>query len=420
MKGSLIKQHRKFKNMTLEELATGICSVSYLSKIEHNSINASDEIYRLIGERLNIKLTDINQEFDERIYQKLLDWHEAIQLKDNELIEELSKECEQDLQENHNIELSNLYTVIQVRQKMTTTYKPISKNDLNKLENILHGSSSVYQFLYFKTLGIHYLLTAQPKDALHQFLKAKKVMDKIPFQDYEVFFHLALAYSKTRSFVESTYYAQEALEGYQKSFNYSKMIDNYLIIAINYNSLNAYHIAEEYLLKILKLAKYHIPETEKRRIYHNLGINYINQEKFEKAYHYLFLAYEIDTKESSFMSSTIYLLALTSFYSGDRTKCMKYIEEGEKEAKKHGFTKYKHKFYILRNMLQESTHTEEFINKLENEIIPTFRELNEYKDYKYFVEMLASIFYEKRLYKKSAMYFKEANNYQQVQKKDLL
>ncbi|MFZ0368814.1 MAG: helix-turn-helix transcriptional regulator, partial [Halobacillus sp.] len=77
MKGSLIKQHRKFNNMTLEDLATGICSVSYLSKIEHNTINASEEIYRLLGERLNIKLNDINQDFDEKIYQDLLEWHEA-------------------------------------------------------------------------------------------------------------------------------------------------------------------------------------------------------------------------------------------------------------------------------------------------------------------------------------------------------
>ncbi|WP_231572504.1 helix-turn-helix domain-containing protein [Halobacillus sp. BBL2006] len=416
----MIKQNRKLRNMTLEELAKGICSISYLSKIENNAINASDEIYRLLGERLGIKLTDIDHDFDESIHQDLMDWHETIHLRDFPLADELKKKCQKALEKNKNIELENLYKVILTRHIMSSGRTSMPESNLNELNSIVTGGSKEFQFFYNKTVGLHYLVSSKLVNALHCFLKAEQLMEKLPYKDPEVYFHLALTYAQTRSFVESNFYAQKALEVYKSSLHYSKMIDNHLIIAINYNSLEAYTIAEDCLLDILKMAKYHLPVTEKRRVYHNLGKNYIHQERYEEAAIYLQKAYEIDTEETAFSSSTIYLLALTHYYNNDMEECWSYIEKGEKEALRHNFLKYKHKFYILKTMIDKNTHDEEFIIKLEKEIIPDFLKLNEYKDYKYFVEMLGNIYYEKRMYKKAATQFKEANNYKITQKKDLL
>ncbi|WP_226581741.1 helix-turn-helix domain-containing protein [Halobacillus litoralis] len=420
MKGSLIKQHRKFKNMTLEELASGICSVSYLSKIEHDTMNASEEIYRLLGERLNIKLTDINQDFDEQIYEDLLNWHEASQMRDFSLMNELQNKCEEALNDNKNTELTNLYKIIEARHDMTKNRKPVPSRMLKELQDTYEDASNEFKFFFNKTIGVHHLFLSNLRESLQHFNLAKELMDKLPFHEGEIFFHLALAYSKTRSFVESTHYAFVALEMYTKSLHYSRMVDNYIIIAINYNSLGAHHIAEEYLLKVLKVAKHELPSSDKRRIYHNLGINYTNQEKYKKAYSYLLKAYEIDTKESMFKSSTIYLLALNRYHSGDIDLCWEYIQEGKEESQKHNFLKYQHKFFILSHMVMEKTSDVDFIKKLEEEIIPDFRKLNEYKDYKEFVEMLADLYYDKRMYKKAAMYYKEANDYRETQKKDLL
>ena len=62
----------------------------------------------------------------------------------------------------------------------------------------------------------------------------------------------------------------------------------------------------------------------------------------------------------------------------------------------------------------------DFIAKLEQKIIPDLRNMNEYDDYKDSLELLGNLYYNKRMYKKSSMYFKEANNYKSTQKKDLL
>ncbi|RWZ58808.1 XRE family transcriptional regulator [Halobacillus fulvus] len=420
MKGSLIKQNRKYQGMTLEELADGICSVSYLSKIENNSITASDDIYRLLGERLNITLVDINQEFDEGIYQNLLRWHEACQLRDFTLMEDLHVMSKASLEENRNIKLVNLYKIIETRHLMTKGELELNEAYLKELEHVLPGASKEYKFFYHKTVGIHYLLESNLKLALYHFKLTHSYLEEIHLKDSETYFHLSLTHLKTREAVESNYYGEIALKKYKDEMNYSRMIDTYMIIALNYRYLNIHHIAEEYYEKILKIGKYHLPEHEQRRIHHNLGYIYANQEKYSDALTSLKKAQEISTPEKYFEISTIYLLASTSYYCGDLESCWSYIKEGQKQADEFDQLFFKHKFYLLTHIINETTHDDAFIHKLEKEIIPDMRKLNEYEEYKDYLEMLGDIYYEKRMYKKAAMNYKEANQFKFTQKKDLL
>ncbi|MBN9654612.1 tetratricopeptide repeat protein [Halobacillus sp. GSS1] len=423
MKGSLIKQHRKFKNMTLEELASGICSVSYLSKIEHDTINASDEIYRLLGERLNIKLTDINQEFDESIHQQLLEWHEVIQRRDLQLMEEYFRKCTDALKSNQNTELNHLYTIVKARHTMKLNEGPLSDEDFKEIDDLYPYTKDEYKFFYHKTVGIHYLLkNHQLKNALHHFHKTEELLKKLPFTDSESYFHLALTYSQSRAAVESNYYAQTALEGYIKDFDYERIVDTYMIIALNYRALEIYPIAEEYFKKLKKISKYHLKSMDERRIYHNLGYIYANQEKYEAALEFSEKAHSmtLEIKDHYFYVNTIYSLASTHYYAGNTDKAWEFIEKGEKSSEEYEIQFFKYKFFVLRNTVLDKTLEDSFIDTLENEIIPYFREHNEYGSYKNYCEMLGNLYYEKRMYKKAAIYFKEVNNYRKTQKKDLL
>lgn len=53
--GSVIKWERKQKNMTLEEGSEGICSTSYLSKVENNQITPSSTILKKLKKRLDLE-----------------------------------------------------------------------------------------------------------------------------------------------------------------------------------------------------------------------------------------------------------------------------------------------------------------------------------------------------------------------------
>lgn len=57
-RGFLIRNERKRLNISLEALSHGICSPSYLSKIENNTLIANDSIYDLLLEKLGMQLLD--------------------------------------------------------------------------------------------------------------------------------------------------------------------------------------------------------------------------------------------------------------------------------------------------------------------------------------------------------------------------
>ncbi|MFC7319529.1 helix-turn-helix domain-containing protein [Halobacillus campisalis] len=411
MKGQLIKQHRKFKDMTLEELADGICSVSYLSKIENNTISASKEMYRLLGEKLNIHLENLNEEFDDKIYEKLIDWHKSIQLKNTTLMENLHEECRNLLNFNQNIELSNLFKIIHSRFQLTTTNEPLSKKITKELYDVMSQSSNEYRFLYYKTIGIDYLLQFQYEQAEMNFQFAEEMMNKLPNQDFELYYHISLTYSRLLMFVESNFYAEMAIEGYQKSLNYSKVTDCSMISAINYNFLGAHRVAERLFLNMLQGAGQYLGKFEESIVHHNLGYIYICLDKYEQSIEHLQTALLLKEENNISPVSTLYLLAKVYNCKQDKGRSWDFINQGKAKAVEEKDVRYIHKFYILKSVLEGTTKDDTFVKKLENEILPEFLSLNEFSDYKTYLKFLGDIYYEKRMYKKCAQLFKEANRY---------
>ncbi|UQX57056.1 helix-turn-helix domain-containing protein (plasmid) [Cytobacillus pseudoceanisediminis] len=67
--GQQIKYVRTIKKINQNELAKGICSISYLSKIENGVIYPSEEIKNLLIKKLGIEDSTLNNEFGEREIQ---------------------------------------------------------------------------------------------------------------------------------------------------------------------------------------------------------------------------------------------------------------------------------------------------------------------------------------------------------------
>ena len=65
----MIKKQRKELDISLEALSHGVCSPSYLSKIENNILVANDDIYNLLFKKLGISTMDTIKE--EKIKQML-------------------------------------------------------------------------------------------------------------------------------------------------------------------------------------------------------------------------------------------------------------------------------------------------------------------------------------------------------------
>lgn len=84
--GSKIRYYRMNKKMTQEELATGIISVSYLSKIENNQVATSMDIIDLLCEKLEISpelpvdsdIPDLCIDFFRKLLDRTLDDTKAL------------------------------------------------------------------------------------------------------------------------------------------------------------------------------------------------------------------------------------------------------------------------------------------------------------------------------------------------------
>lgn len=79
--------------MTQEELCQGICSVSYLSKIENGKIEASEEILQLLCARLEIAVTDL-RDVEEDVKVKLDEWLNALVHLDKQQVERIYEELQ--------------------------------------------------------------------------------------------------------------------------------------------------------------------------------------------------------------------------------------------------------------------------------------------------------------------------------------
>ncbi len=89
-RGLLIKKERKKQDISLEALAYGICSPSYLSKIENNILIADNEIYKLIFQKLGIQTMDQQkEEHIEALLKLFFRYYMASNLKVLKVIDEL-------------------------------------------------------------------------------------------------------------------------------------------------------------------------------------------------------------------------------------------------------------------------------------------------------------------------------------------
>lgn len=52
--GKLIKYHRQMQGLKQDDLAIGICTASYLSRIENEVVIADENVYTMLFERLGI------------------------------------------------------------------------------------------------------------------------------------------------------------------------------------------------------------------------------------------------------------------------------------------------------------------------------------------------------------------------------
>ena len=69
---NFLKRKRLEQHKTLEEVAEGICTASYLSRIENNKVNVDEDYYIYLFKKLDINFLELKETKDYKIFQDLL------------------------------------------------------------------------------------------------------------------------------------------------------------------------------------------------------------------------------------------------------------------------------------------------------------------------------------------------------------
>ncbi len=140
---TLLKRKRIEKHLTLEELSKGICTVSYLSRIENNIVDVGEEYYSSLFKKLDIDFKMIEESKDYRVLEDLLkcylhkDKTTAISLINDALGKNFYVEIEYELMVLFDSIVKNLFVEANLEILKLS----------NKMELLLEDEVTIYLFL---------------------------------------------------------------------------------------------------------------------------------------------------------------------------------------------------------------------------------------------------------------------------------
>ncbi|WLR43088.1 helix-turn-helix transcriptional regulator [Bacillus carboniphilus] len=409
--GNRIRFYRIQKNMTQEELAKGIISTSYLSKIENNQTQPSGEVLSYLSKRLDIQL--IEQE-EITLMEDLFKWYEdIIHYRKNEV------ESQYELLKDR-INFSNdttaliFFTLFELRYFFFAgkhEYLDRSLEKINLYSDILEDKM-IYFFYKFK--GMYHYVNRQYIKALDHLKYAEEhISNQMAFESWEkadLFYMIGLCLNQMRKPALSIQYTNSALLIFRSVYNLRRCGEAQVLLGLNFQRVNEFKKAYENYQLALVIAK-QLDETDLLGIiYHNIGYYHFNQLEYEKALTNFNLALQykkIEREES--MLVTMYWIMQTFYFQDNKDQVALWLEKGEELLKRYPRKDFEYRFKVFRFLMEEILD-EVFEKFLEKEVIPYFKDQNYEDEVILFSKFLAVHFENQNKYKAACHYYRMVIN----------
>ena len=409
--GLLIKMARIQQNMKQVSLAKGICSTSYLSKIENNQTIPSEDVLQLLLERLELDYEDLSTEQENEFLADLyLLYKEAI-------IERNKKEVRAKLKNYTTrnflfVDESNFFTynLYLFRLSLITEADVDTVNGLmNALEQMQEKFDERQNFIFNKNCGFYFYLVRDFKLSLNYFELALEFVTNFHLQEWEFadFYHaLSMSYLSNSHLLNTIEYSTKSLKFYKDNLIFNRAIDCYIVLGIAYkHNLNFKNAEESFLLAKKIVINFNLSEYTEI-INHNLGSLFAIQGQSKKAIEY----YEESLKNSSGDENyllTIYSIAKEYSKQSDELMVKQWTSTGLEYISE--FSNNDHLSFYYHFKIYKLLHEKhlEFENVLVNAIDYFENKKDFHYVYKYSI-LLGNKYSEIRKYKNSAIYLQKA------------
>lgn len=408
--GLILKQARQQQDIKQVNLAKGICSVSYLSKIENNQIQPSYEIVSELLKKLSLTINEVSYEEELSFLEntKTL-YKEAVLFRNRKLIEKKVSEIEQQVIFNNQ---SNSITHL----LMVCRIYIVQGNELTKVQSILDYIDLQEDFLsnYQKCLlNVNKSLKAFYQDEYPSAVKYIEtaleyhqtiIMEKWEIADlYNV---LSICYLMNNYNYSAIEFASKALNIYRDLLLSSRVIDCYITIGITYKRNYKYKESEEsYQAAYLLLIDRGLFEFE-GILSQNIGTLFSVQGDSEKSISY-FLKSMDTTKTTEGYLITIFSLLKEYSKLKDHENVLKWCSRGLdlQEIDYEQNTSYQYHFKIFEAMYLGSTDVTTVLIKG----IKYFESKTDYRHVHKYATLLADYYVETKKMKNASVYYQLAN-----------
>lgn len=421
--GHLIRVERIKQDMKQLVLAKGICTPSYLSKIERNLIFPSEEIVKLLFNRLGIDSSKLetHDRKTEIEFEKMLEasYKEVITNRDENVTKQKLEYLEQHSPLFENQSLYYTYLLVLLRFRLILGLDLTKrKKEIEDLEGLSNDFTPRQLYLHKINRAIYYYSTENRNKSIEYFEDVLLLVDDIvleAWEEAELNYMIGVVYTADSRIFVSIEYTRRALDYFKENFLMNRVLECYILIGITQKKSELFQNAYDSYLKAMQICDEFNLHQEKGLVYHNLGTLSGIMGNNEDAISYYKQSLDYKNYDGD---PIISVLCLVIEYSKMNNKELvrKWCDEGISlfsRLKDKNFTSYYHHFRIFKSLHSEQGLSE----KITEEAIKYFIDIQNYRYvHKYFL-VLAEWYYSNRKYKLSSICYQEANKYESIYRK---
>jgi HTH-type transcriptional regulator, quorum sensing regulator NprR len=400
--GQQVRYIRKEKKINQADLAKGICSTSYLSKIETGTICPSEDIKSMISRKLGLGAEEENADAEEL----LRSWYEHLLKKNKNLSRGLFLELSQKELSDSQKAKYQIFSIFHFIQSKELKQVPRLIRQLFAKETQLSSNSRYY---FYKALGFYYYHTNKFEKSYSFLKKAMNLVSMLALTDLEtadLYYAYALAASRLGKTPVCLKYAHSSLSLFQSLYFLNRCVDCHVLLGITYRRSGNFEEAIHQYQTALELAEKAEYTSINMTVEYNLGYLYGLMGDPEKAItHYTAILQKHDGLPTRAYVQTILSLSAELYKIQSYDKANSWIQRGLKiiadnPELKSGFTD---EFTFYQLLL--AGQTAELDKIMYSQVIPSLLKNKDHFTCSFYCLLLADSFFAQGKYKNSSKYY---------------
>lgn len=399
--GSLIKYYRTKQGLTQNELAMGICSIPHLSKIENNSKEANEETIRLLLERLNIQLQEV-EESEQSIESLLNDLQKHIFYVNKQ---EAGNTFEKLVEYEELITFTKhiyLYELYKLRYYIFISNTELAELQLSLLSSLKKNFSQYEKYLQMLFNALLLILDGKYHEADKQFVNLIQKNVELGLFEGDVYYHLAIVKFRLGESGQAIIFSRKALTLYKDEYNFKRILYTLMSLGLYYSNEKLYKEALEIYDHVLRNVEVLYEQKLLTQIYQNLGILYQRMGDILLALKYYEKSVEVTSFDHPLYCTCLYNVGFMKYKIGLYEESKVNFLLLKKKAKSSIYINLATFYLLLLNQKEN-----EAMEHLELRIIPQISKIHELNEiYLYLKHVLKEYLLKKEKYVK-AMQFSE-------------